>query len=225
MRLDEGRASTDDAELPSAAVDLERERGRALPFDRHVALATTATTAEDGERAAEDRRLGREQHQAQRDDRYVDAERGQRPAPTDRDIDAREDEKQRPQAQERQRGHARNESVIHEQEDQTDRDQDERPEEATASVHRRMRCASSSAPIPMMTSGQIRSQRTMRKTPALPNRKTAPSAMRNRPTAARRRSAASGSAGGEAIGAVAVGSPLAALSSVDVVTPDVFTKG
>src|SRR5438093_9922727 len=116
MRLDQRCASAADPISPGAAVDLERERSRALTFDGHFALAAGAT-AEGEERAAEDRRLAREQHQAERDDGDVYAERVQRPTPTDRDIDAREDQKERPQAEERDRGHARDESVVHEQED------------------------------------------------------------------------------------------------------------
>src|SRR5258706_10235008 len=160
-----------------ASVESQRKGLRVAPVDAGRARASPGAVTE-GEERWSDLGLRRNEEESSRDDQHVGGERGERPAPADRDVETDEDEDERPEARERQHRDRRDETEVCEQKDQADDDEEQRPEEAAARFYSRTRCARSRMPAPTMTSGHTRSQRTIRNAPTFASRKTTPSATR-----------------------------------------------
>src|SRR5439155_24262153 len=103
------------------------------------------------------------------DDDDLGRERRERPASGEVDVEADEDEKDRPEARDSEPGHSGDEAHGLEQKEQTEGDQKERPENAStaARVPDRTRCSRQGTPMPMGTGGHNNCHWTKRNIPAL----------------------------------------------------------
>src|SRR5439155_17784366 len=113
---------------------LQRELavGRARSRDGDAALARTVP-AKPEDTGAKVRRV-RHEGKPRGDDEDLGRERRERPASGERDVEADEDEKDRPEARDSEPGHSGDEAHGLEQKEQTEGDQKERPENASTAA-------------------------------------------------------------------------------------------
>src|SRR5207237_10873491 len=101
-------------------------------------LSAPITAAEDENPGRQVRRVG-DERESRRDDRDLRGERGERPPARERDIEADQDQEKWPEARDGEPRHTRDESEVLQQKDESQSDEQQRPENTAPSRHDRTR--------------------------------------------------------------------------------------